>query len=617
MAQSTIILRELKMLLNELSITNYKSFLEKTTMKFGPGFNVLLGANSSGKTSVLEAIRFRDAPYVAHRSIANIIEPDTPWNEPPVINARFEISLNRLQRLVPPNGLHVVLEDDDARLIADPNAITDYWNKSNFQIEFISTISRGVEAYFFPLGVQSRKRSFVQQGHQWRGIVTPDEIKVWKAAVLVPDNRDDLEFVANKFHERIYRFSAERVVRATSGAGNHELLPDASNLPFCINHLRASDDQTFDQLNSYIHRIFPTIYSVGAVPNSSGIFELKVHTVPSHRRRSDLAVSMDRVGTGVSNAIAMLYVALTSHSPRIILLEEPNSFLHPRALRELLAILAEAGSRHQFFVTTHSSDVLRIIPTSSVTLLEHNGVQTSVRQTTKRDLNVFRAGLLDLGIRLTDLHGCDRVLWVEGETEEAIFPRILSHFFPESAQGVATLRLHATGDFEARKYRAEKVAEIYRRLSTATFLAPPMVAITLDREGKQPNEIERLEREGNGVLHFLPKPMLEDYLLISEAISAVLKTEFEKNVSTEIIEQALAKAASDPINSINPKNPHGSPVHAAKVLQSIFVEFGGDGALYDKTSHGPMLAEWILANKPELFDELKLWFSTLFSSSCI
>lgn len=604
------------MLLNELSITNYKSFFQKTTMRFGSGFNVLLGANSSGKTSVLEAIRFRDILFVAHRSIANIIEPDTLWPHPPVINARFALPIDRLQRLVPPQGLHVLLDDENANLIGDRPSIAEYWKEHDFEIEFVNTAGGLLEAHFFPLGKRTRKRGADQNGRQWRGVLRPEGLSIWENAVNLAgsDSRDDVQLVANKVHDRIYRFSAERVVRATSGPSNNELLPDASNLPFCINHLRASDDQTFELLNNYIHRIFPTIYSVGAIPNSSGIFELKVHTVPTHRRRSDLAVSMDRVGTGISNAIAMLYVALTAHSPRIILLEEPNSFLHPRALRELLAILAEAASRHQFFVTTHSSDVLRIIPASSVTLLEHDGTQTSVQQTVKRDLNVFRAGLLDLGIRLTDLHGCDRVLWVEGETEEAIFPKILSHFFPESAQGIATLRLHATGDFEARKYRAEKVAEIYRRLSTATFLAPPMVAITLDREGKQPSEIERLEREGNGVLHFLPQAMVENYLLVSEAISAVLHTEFGKKINAGIIEQELSKLAQDPAHSINPKNPQGSPPHAAKILQSVFSQLGGDGATYDKTSHGPMLAEWILSNKPELLEELKLWFCNFISS---
>ena len=44
------------MYLKQLKITNYKSFFEATEFKFEPGFNVLLGANSSGKSSVLELL---------------------------------------------------------------------------------------------------------------------------------------------------------------------------------------------------------------------------------------------------------------------------------------------------------------------------------------------------------------------------------------------------------------------------------------------------------------------------------------------------------------------------------------------------------------------------------
>ena len=66
------------MYLKQLKITNYKSFFETTEFNFGPGFNVLLGANSSGKTSVLEAISFHDLPPIPHRSYLVAKEIDSP-----------------------------------------------------------------------------------------------------------------------------------------------------------------------------------------------------------------------------------------------------------------------------------------------------------------------------------------------------------------------------------------------------------------------------------------------------------------------------------------------------------------------------------------------------------
>lgn len=600
------------MLLTELSIANYKSFFEKKQMRFGPGFNVLLGANSSGKTTVLEAIRFRDIPDIPHRSIANLTEVDTRWVQVPEVTTRFEMPLTNLQKIVSDDGLSVVLSDNNGVLLGGSvQNIEQYWREHNFAIELSQEGSKVPEAYFYPCGERSKKR-----GENWT-------MGTWRANVGISgvgypanpigfegtDHRNDIEHVAQRIHEKIYRFSAERVLRPTCPASESELKPDASNLAFCINHLRSTDDSAFDRLNSYLHRIFSNIHGVAAIPLANGSFELYVHTLPRSANRSDLAVPMSRVGTGVSNAIAMLYVVLTARTPRIILLEEPNSYLHPRALRELLAILAEAGAMHQFFVTTHSSDVLRCVRASTVTLLQNDGIQTTVQQTLQNELKSFHAGLLDLGIRLTDLHGCDRVLWVEGETEEAIFPKVLEHFFPHLAQGTAVLRLHATGDFESRKFRAEKVAGIYRRLSTATFLAPPMVAITLDREGKPASQVESLEREGEGVVYMLPRAMIEDYLLLPEAIVSVMRDEYGSDLDSATVQAAIDKARKDSSNFISAKVVNNPTLHAAKLLKSVFRQLGGEGADYDKAKHGPMLAQWILAERPQEFEELKAWFS--------
>lgn len=43
------------------AITNYKSFLEKQTLHFEPGFNLLVGTNNAGKTTVLDVIDLNPA----------------------------------------------------------------------------------------------------------------------------------------------------------------------------------------------------------------------------------------------------------------------------------------------------------------------------------------------------------------------------------------------------------------------------------------------------------------------------------------------------------------------------------------------------------------------------
>lgn len=596
------------MCLKQLKITNYKSFLKTTEFNFETGFNVLLGANSSGKTSVLEAICSHQLPNNPHRSILNAIAVDTMIAGASVTELRFVGVIDELVKQVAPGQTlfigvgeqagHFYSEDRELlkrRLAAEA---------LNFDVKFDPSVGR------------LARLSFENWPSTWRqlggaGTFPGLHIDTKDGAVGQVSNHGagstDLDQLYSRLNSKIYRFSSERSVQPVYGHHpNNELLPNSQNLAYCINHLQSDNPDLSNELYRLLNRVFPTIHWVGAPGNGNNLFELKVHTNPSHLKRNDLAVPINHVGTGVGNALAMLYVALTAQTQRFILLEEPNSFLHPRALRELLAILAEIGSKHQFFITTHSSDVLRTIKASTVTLLEYDGQQTTSKQTTGNKLHELQAGLIDLGISLTDLHGCDRVLWVEGETEVALFPLLLRHFFPELAQGIAVLPLHATGDFESKKYEPKKVAAIYEKLSKGSFLAPPMVAITLDRERRKDREIDQIEKDCEGVVYFLPAIMLEDYLLNPEAIAAVLTIEAKTEITADQVRQALVEAGTSGKCLLHPNNTESQKLHAAKVLEFVFDALAT--VAYHKTSHGPQIAEWIIKNKAAEFQDLKVWF---------
>ncbi len=596
------------MYLKRLTISNYKSFFEPKEFNFEPGFNVLLGGNSSGKTTVLEAICFHEQQNTPHRSILNATDVDTLLGGVSGVERCFVGAFDEIRKLVPPGQEIYVGIGDQARFYTqDMQILTQRLVSEELMFDEKMDYSAG----------RFSRLSFDGWPSVWRELgssasfpglrVRGSDTDVMDPSTFGAASRD-LEEIFQRLSSRIYKFSSERSVQAAyPHQGSSELLPNSANLAYCINHLAQSSPDLSKELNSFLHRVFPSIHWVAAPPNgSSTLFELKVHTTPSHLKRTDLAVPINRVGTGVGNALAMLYVALTAQTQRFILLEEPNSFLHPRALRELLAIFAEIGGKHQFFITTHSSDVLRTIKASTVTLLEYDGRQTMIKQTRGDSLHELKAGLVDLGISLTDLHGCDRVLWVEGETEAAIFPLLLRYFFPELAQGIAVLPLHATGDFEARKYEPKKVATIYKTLSEVSFLAPPMVAITLDRERKSDSLIKQLEIDCKGIVYFLPKIMLEDYLLDVDAIASVISKESGSQISSESVATAIAEAAKNKSSLLNPLKPGGTELHAAKVLIFIFEHFAAPQ--YHKTAHGPKIAEWLLTNKPEAFTELKDWF---------
>lgn len=603
------------MYLRKLTISNYKSFLEPTEFHFDRGFNLLVGANSSGKTSVLEAIHYTAIQNRPHRSVRNVPTLDVVQTDASAVEVSFKLSMDELRKILAPIGYALVSLTTETGTVysTDRNFIADHLNSEGLWFDYSRRLNVN----------EVGRLSVANWQPPWRGngqsVVSGVQLTgpSWYQTEYgnFSGNWADLSVLSSTISARIYRFSAERKVASRSGHTQAALLPDSANLAYCMNHLQASYPQLFEELNGFVNRIFPTIHWVSGIPTSNNEFELKVQTVPRSANRPDLAVPIDQVGTGVFNAVAMLYVALTSQIDHVLLLEEPNSFLHPRALRELLAILAEVGKRHQFFITTHSSDVLRNVDASTVTLLSYDGASTIRSQASGTHLAEFREGLLDLGIRLTDLHGCDRVLWVEGPTEEAVFPHLLREFFPTRAEGIAVLSLHATGDFEARRIRPEKVAEIYRRLSQSSFLAPPMIGITLDRENKPESLVEQIKKDCGGFVHFLEKPMLEDYLLDADAIAAVLTEELGREVAAAEIAAAFVECSKQESCRLFPKNEKDESLHAANTLKEVFSIASSGTYSYHKVRHGPQLTRWILLNKPGHLSQLVTWLEGVLNAA--
>ena len=378
----------------------------------------------------------------------------------------------------------------------------------------------------------------------------------------------------------------------------------ATNLPFCINHLNTNDAHGHKQLCEWVNRISPNVQWVQAPSINNGQFEVRCLPLLPESRRDDLAVPLHCMGSGIGNVIAMLYVVLTSRQPQVIAIDEPNSFLHPRALRELLQILATEATQHQIILTAHSADVLTAIKPSLITMFDFDGATTSIKQVGAQDISLLRTNLSDLGIHMTDLHGRDRVLWVEGQTEEIIMPELLRTFCPEIAAGTAVLRVEHTGTFEKKGVDPTEVSKLYTRLSGSSALVPPMVAILLDRELHSKEECAKLEKKSN--LKFLERRMLENYVLIPEAIATVLNA-LGESVTTEKITELLKNRGVTETSDF-------TKLDGAKVLKEIFTEVSEARHEFKKTRDVPELISYLIANQTDKLSELGTYLKKLFKS---
>ena len=83
----------------KFKVSNYKSFLESPELSFGPGLNVIVGQNNSGKTALLEAMTLAcdDNP---HRSLERMPRTTTSPNPQAQYQFAFETNTEEARTLM-------------------------------------------------------------------------------------------------------------------------------------------------------------------------------------------------------------------------------------------------------------------------------------------------------------------------------------------------------------------------------------------------------------------------------------------------------------------------------------------------------------------------------------
>ncbi|MDP9363511.1 MAG: ATP-binding protein [Chloroflexota bacterium] len=413
--------------------------------------------------------------------------------------------------------------------------------------------------------------------------------------------------LAELARNQIYAFRAERRPAGSIGfVPESELLPDASNLPRVLNSLQANGAR-LARYNAAVNKVFPDIRGVSVRGQLPDRLEVLTWTVPMETEREDLAVPLAESGSGVGQVLAMLYVALTAPYPRAILVDEPQSFLHPGAVRKLLDVLrTDARHAHQYVVATHSSAAVASAEPGALFVVRKVDLETRISPVNPGDALAMRDLLSEVGARLADVFGADDVLWVEGRTKEACFPPILRRLGRRPLLGTSVLTLRNTGDLDGR--HARLAVEVYRRLSEGAALLPPAVGFVLDREDRSPEGMADLARRLGSTVRFLPRRAYENYLLNPAAVAAVVATlpgfdDGAEPPSADDVRTWLANRKWDrkyvdeeAAREVRDEAAWTREAHGARLLADLFAHFSEGRTRYEEVAYGLALTEWLLAN---------------------
>ena len=143
-------------------------------------------------------------------------------------------------------------------------------------------------------------------------------------------------------------------------------------------------------------------------------------------KEDGFTVSAQEVGQGMQNAIVLAILQAfeeTQKQGAILLIEEPEMFLHPQMQRSLYKTLRRIGESNEVIYTTHSPHFVAVPDYHQIMLVRKQTGKTNVTISTLPTDRARREKLIkELDPERNELFFATRLLIVEGDTEKLAFP---------------------------------------------------------------------------------------------------------------------------------------------------------------------------------------------------
>lgn len=343
------------------------------------------------------------------------------------------------------------------------------------------------------------------------------------------------KYFSDAFFFSSFRHSESSLVAQQSDA----LAQNGSNLVQVLFTLLANQRRTFDKINQFVHDAIPDL---GDLQTSLAGNLTKIDFSDSD---NDYAIPLTDKGSGVEQLLMVAVVLLTPRTRyHTLFFEEPECHLHAGARRFLIDQLYHED--RQVFIATHSSTFINLSKPHSLYRVTQDKGRTFI---TKCDPESLDAVLEDIGVRNSDVLLSDAVLFVEGPGDKDVFT-LLSEKLEMllSSRNINVLPMGG-GRYAERgaPIRSELLADISQK-------SPVPHLFVIDRDERREEETSALERRLHGHIHVLRARELENYLLIPHAILHALNAKhcsdagiLEKLAATheEQIAQLIQNTAND------------------------------------------------------------------------
>lgn len=555
------------MKLFSLRVKNYKSISDTGRLTLNNVINIFAGKNNVGKTAVIEALyNCINADYVDY------INGKHTWLELEIEVEPKDMSfLNKRMKSEQSLGNNIKMMRISYLYNADDNvsSITEVWGKKETEYERIylnnSTLSSSE-----PIKVRYQYSNLNGNGVNFGGR---------------PKGIDNFFSLINS---KIVFISGNRNVPDKQLASlNIKLATQGTNLNGILYTLRNNEDHIFEEIKTAFKKIFNDVSSI-----STPIDEENNTTISLQFEGSKEFIPLYKCGSGFTHVLLLLVVLYTQEES-VILFDEPHVFLHPSAEKAIYDLINETNY-HQYLLTTHSPILINYPFEKKIFHVKKEDGKSDYFE-----LEILKELIQEIGVSNSDFALSDKVLFVEGETEEAILPMILEHFgMKQIGYNYRILKMGGTGSDFIKKTSMTNHREKLDLILSGISPSPIPYKIIIDMDEKSLEKIGEIKDKYGENIIVLDRREIENYFLESfREISETINKYAEGNVSnpqeigqsiSEIFTQTGCKKIF-PRDYVTPLNN----VIGSRVLDKIFDNYG---LIYNKVIHGATITELILKN---------------------
>lgn len=435
-------------MVKQITIERFKS-IESATLDLGK-INVLVGANNSGKSSVLQALQF--ATSVAQT--AKLYSQTTKFDK----NSVWATSVYPDQLIYSPVK--------DPYVLAKGGILKEDINLG-ISVAFVEDSNEKVTATF-------RKGRNKNIAARFEGETVGQHLASLENpfCMYVPG------LAGIPFEEEIRTVG---IVRRIAAKG------DSNTVFRNVINLLSQDAEKWELFLSDLKVIFPAIdFTISANPNVDGSIDVRFQLNPS-----DPMLPIDRAGTGVLQAI-QIAAYVNYFKPALLLLDEPDSHLHPNNQRALATLLVSLSDRTEttILISTHSRHLMSALHEDARFFLVKNGTISS----SPYDHYV---GLLELGA----LDEYDHIK--NGDLKYVILTEDSSEMSRKYLRGILESSGFGRNEFQVYSYNSVSKIESAKMFASFLLNINPNLTVIIyrDRDGLYDSEIQAIK----GQIEFDPR----------------------------------------------------------------------------------------------------------------